>query len=95
MTARAAPEQGPPDASPCPESETLAAFIDGRTRGGTRMALLLHLDECQACFDIVLDAHRFVQGGRSDAYHPWGVLRYSMWREAGHAPSLRRVPTEN
>ena len=39
-----------------PGSETLAAFVDGRLRPDDRLAVEIHLGECDACREIVVDA---------------------------------------
>ena len=40
----------------CPDPETLAAFVDGRLSAAERETVLVHLDSCRACREIVAEA---------------------------------------
>jgi hypothetical protein len=42
--------------SSCPSEEELALFIDGRLKGKKRQEILVHLNNCRNCFEIVCDA---------------------------------------
>lgn len=40
----------------CPQPETLAAFVDGRSSAAERARVIEHLDACEACREVVAEA---------------------------------------
>lgn len=47
--------------SNCPVPETLAAFADGRLKGEERLRVIRHLNECEDCYELVVEAARYCE----------------------------------
>ncbi|HSR52325.1 MAG TPA: zf-HC2 domain-containing protein [Acidobacteriota bacterium] len=43
----------------CPGAEVIAAFVDGRLSDEERAQVIQHLNECEDCYDLVVEASRF------------------------------------
>jgi CHAT domain-containing protein/tetratricopeptide (TPR) repeat protein len=65
-------------AHPCPDAETLAAFVDGRLAPADREPLARHLAACPVCYRVLVDV---VQASSDDAAHedPPGRARVLAW----------------
>ncbi len=51
----------------CPEHEELAAFAEGKAREEVRRRVLQHLDQCDHCREIVVEAHLFLQDAHASS----------------------------
>lgn len=44
----------------CPDAESLAELIDGRSRRRERASLLGHFEQCPLCASVFVESHRFL-----------------------------------
>jgi Putative zinc-finger len=62
-----AADAGDPAApGPCPDSETLAAFVDGRLDAAGRADVAAHVAQCHDCLFVVGESGRFLDSGSSE-----------------------------
>jgi len=70
-----------PQATDCPNEETLAQFIDGRLSGQGREAMLAHLNRCRACYHHWLEIGAYLTSSEAAAPAPSNTRpAANLWR---------------
>jgi hypothetical protein len=65
--------------TPCPDEQTIAAYVDGRLVDEELRALSAHLVECDRCYETVATTVRFLSaGGRTKNFAPPWALAPAM-----------------
>jgi len=70
-----------PQATSCPNEETLAQFIDGRLTGQGRETMLAHLNRCRACYHHWLEVAAYLTSSEAAASAPGNTRpAASLWQ---------------
>ena len=85
---------------PCPDAETLAAYLDGRLTQDEREDLTAHVADCEACYFVVTEiaqtatARVNVEGGHFTRFSEWRAGAFGRRSVPGWSLRSRDSPVQ-